>query len=177
MPNNKYYSRNNLISTFLIGVLVGFGAYSMWDNSAAVKSFVKQDGDTQDEGDTMGESLNEGAILDTNTEYSGVYTLSAKDQPAGLKVLIDSATMEEQGWIVIHEDRDGAPGNILGARRFEAGVSAGEVELLRNTVEGGIYYAMIHTDDGDGQFDHAKDLPLTENDAPVMVKFSAIRAH
>ncbi|MCR4330658.1 MAG: hypothetical protein NUV49_02135 [Patescibacteria group bacterium] len=177
MQDNKYYSRNNLISTFLIGVLVGFGVYSMWDNSAAVKSFVKQDGETQEKGDVMEESLNEGSLLDTNMEYSGVYTLSAQDQPAGLKVLIDSATMEEQGWIVIHEDRDGAPGNILGARRFEAGVSTGEVELLRNTVEGGIYYAMIHTDDGDGQFDHTKDLPLLENDAPVMVTFSAIRAH
>ncbi|MCR4306919.1 MAG: hypothetical protein NUV42_03020 [Candidatus Yonathbacteria bacterium] len=177
MPNNKYYSRNNLISTFLIGVLVGFGVYSMWDNSAAVKSFVKQDGDTQEKGDATEESLNEGSLLNTNKDYSGVYTFSAKDQPAGLKVFIDSATMDEQGWIVIHEDREGTPGNILGARRFEVGVSAGEVELLRNTVEGGIYYAMIHTDDGDGQFDHTKDLPLIENDAPVMVKFSAIRAH
>ncbi|MEK7152231.1 MAG: hypothetical protein AAB773_02255 [Patescibacteria group bacterium] len=177
MPNNKYYSRNNLISTFLIGVLAGFGLYSMWDNSAAVKSFVKQDKGVQKEGDVMDESLNEGALLDTNKESFGTYVLSAQDQPEGLKVLIDSAIMSAQGWIVIHEDRDGAPGNILGAQRFEAGVSAGEVELQRNTVEGGTYYAMVHTDDGDGQFDHTKDLPLIENDAPVMVTFSAIRAH
>ncbi len=177
MQDNKYYSRNNLISTFLIGVLVGFGVYSMWDNSAAVKSFVKQDEKAQEKGDAIEESLNEGTLLDTDKEYSGAYAVSAQDQPAGLKVIIDSATMSEQGWIVIHEDRDGAPGNILGARRFETGTSSGEVTLLRNTVEGGTYYVMIHTDDGDGEFDYTKDLPVMENDAPLMVTFSATRAH
>jgi len=177
MQNNKFYSRNNLISTFLIGVLVGFGVYSLWDNSPAVKSFVKQDEAAQEKEDTMEESLNEGTLLDTNKEYSGTYALSVQDQPAGLKVLVDSVTMSEQGWIVVHEDREGAPGNILGAGRFETGTSSGEVTLLRNTVEGGKYYVMIHADDGDGEFDYTKDLPLMEDGAPIMVTFGATRAH
>jgi len=173
MQENKYYSRNNLISAFLIGILAGFGVYSMWDNSSAVRGIVGQEKDTG--GAAMEETpLDENSVA-MELEHSGENTISVVDQPAGLKVIIESATLAEQGWVVIHEDRDGAPGNILGAQRFEPGTSAGEVELLRNTVEGGLYYAMLHGDDGDGQFDYTKDLAIMENDAPVMVTFNAVR--
>ena len=50
------------------------------------------------------------------------------------------------------------------------------VELLRNTEEGGTYYAVIYVDDGDKKFDHKIDLLATTADGnPVMDVFGVIR--
>ena len=83
------------------------------------------------------------------------------DQSAGNMVAIGAVDMPVNGWVVVHEDRAGVPGNILGAQRFDAGsYVGGQVELMRGTVSGGRYYVMIHADDGDKQFDHKLDMPL-----------------
>ncbi|TSC78972.1 MAG: hypothetical protein G01um101433_32 [Parcubacteria group bacterium Gr01-1014_33] len=105
---------------------------------------------------------------------SGKNSVSVSDQVQGHTVKVESVSLEKTAWVVIHEDREGKPGNILGAHRFPAGSGSGEVELLRDTAEGKVYYAMIHTDDGDGTFDYKKDVPLAgSSGAPLMVKFTA----
>ncbi len=74
------------------------------------------------------------------------------------------------GWVAIHEESDGKPGRILGARRFGIGINqSGSVELLRPTQEGKVYFAMLHADDGDRQFDHTKDLPLADPQGNVIL--------
>jgi hypothetical protein len=94
---------------------------------------------------------------------SGTNAVAVSDQPPGSMVTVASATFSQNGWVVIHEERDGAPGAILGARRFDGGENqSGTVELLRPTQEGRVYFAMLHADDGDRSFDHAKDLPLKD---------------
>lgn len=71
------------------------------------------------------------------------------DQPAGNKVVITFLNLEKESWVAINEDKGGKPGNILGAQKFPAGkTEKGEVELLRNTVPGKIYYAIVRSDDG-----------------------------
>lgn len=103
---------------------------------------------------------------------SGKNSVNVPDQLAGRMVKVASVSLEKTGWIVIHEEREGIPGNILGARRFSAGSGSGDIELLRATNEGKVYYAMVHSDDGDSAFDFKKDVPLSDaSEAPIMVKF------
>lgn len=98
----------------------------------------------------------------------------AEDQAPGTMVNIAELRLQEMSWIVVHEDRDGAPGNILGAQRLRPTDTAGTVELLRATEGGKLYYAMIHADDGDNAFDPEKDTPKKdENGNFIMVRFTA----
>lgn len=81
------------------------------------------------------------------------------DQGAGATVVIALTTLDADAWVAIHDDENGTPGRILGARRLPAGTNSGEIELLRDTLPGHLYFAVIHDDDGDKKFDHTRDLP------------------
>jgi hypothetical protein len=43
---------------------------------------------------------------------------------------------------------------------FAKGINPGKVNLTENTKEGMLYYAVLHTDDGDKKFDAKKDMEL-----------------
>lgn len=89
--------------------------------------------------------------------------IAVNDQAPGLSVAVRMAAFVRDGWVVVHENDGGKPGRILGAKRFSSGQGqSGVVELLRPTAEGNVYFAMLHDDDGDRQFDHIKDLPLRD---------------
>lgn len=104
---------------------------------------------------------------------TGDDTIAVNDQPAGMKVSLALVVLSKDGWVAIHEDRAGAPGNILGAQRFAAGQSvSGAVDLLRATKEGNIYYAMLHSDDSDHIFEQSNDTPITDKQGNIiMVRF------
>ncbi len=108
-----------------------------------------------------------GAVL------GGGNAIAVNDQAPGMRIALALVTLAGDGWVVIHEDRDGKPGSILGAQRFNAGANqSGSVELLRATEEGKVYYAMLHSDDGDRQFDHTKDLPVTNPEGnAILMRF------
>lgn len=122
-------------------------------------------------------SVNDTASLDNSVRSvptaSGGNTIAVENQPAGDSIRIQSARFGAGGgWVAIHEDRDGKPGNVLGAQFYAAGeTKGGLVDLLRPTVKG-TYYAMLHHDDGDHQFDFTKDFPMTDaSGKPVMAGF------
>lgn len=172
------YTRNNLIVAFFIGLVIGLGGYYAWDN-------LPQNADAEQNGQRT-ETENSNGRNNNNTQQEdeqngngvelGANSVQAPDQPAGLRVIIDKLTVDQNSWVAIHEDIDGVPGNILGAARFDAGEYEDEVvNLLRNTEEGSTYYAMIYADDGDKEFDHEKDLPVTgSQDTPIMDVFRAV---
>ena len=109
---------------------------------------------------------------------TGKNSVLVEDQKPGSKVTIQSVTLGVNGWVVIHDDANGKPGHILGARRLNAGTYTGQsVELLKETAEGKVYYAMLHADDGDKQFDYRVDLPIKdETGNQVMVRFVATKS-
>lgn len=96
-----------------------------------------------------------------------------KDQEAGGRVFISQVSLMQSGWVAVRELAGSAYGNILGAARFDAGVWQGEVRLLRATIAGNMYAAVMYQDDGDGIFDHQKDTMVLFEDAPVSMLFSA----
>jgi hypothetical protein len=92
-------------------------------------------------------------------------------QTAGASsVLVGIAAMEKPGYVVIHADDGGVPGRIIGTSELRSeGGEQFEVSLSEALVDGQVYYAMLHTDDGDGSFDAAKDAPVTDMDGNVIL--------
>lgn len=165
---------------FIVGGLVGFGADRVYMRRKTAANY--QQADQQTEKDykeitgTETPSAITGPSLTGQTGTSmGQNSVSVEDQKPGSMVVIQSITLAIAGWAVIHDDREGKPGRILGARRFNAGTYTGQnVELLKETEEGKVYYAMLHTDDGDKQFDYRVDFPVKdETSNAVMMRFVA----
>lgn len=153
-----------LVGSGLVGYVYeeygGFGqAAQRWGLFSSARSTTTQSGQS-----LLNDAARSGGALSPRGNLATFPVLSVSAQKAGESVVLDSVELTEVGWVVIHEDRGGAPGNALGAARFEAGVHTGvAVPLLRATVPGGLYYAIIHSDDGDRIFDIKKDLPLADS--------------
>lgn len=94
-----------------------------------------------------------------------------------LKVLVQGAALTQDGFLVVHQDQDGSPGKIIGSSRFlPAGfyedvlISVKSLDFGKNKLQ-----VMIHTDNGDQEFEPAVDLPFVQDGAivvePVEVDF------
>lgn len=101
--------------------------------------------------------------------------ISVLDQPAGVQVQVADVKLDRLGWVVIHDDDNGVPGRILGAQLFDAGETSGTVDLLRGTLAGSDYFAVLQADNGDRAFEPKLDEPIMGSDGnPVMTKFAAL---
>lgn len=134
---------------------------------------------------TSGTSMKEGKSMveisapsQTGSITGGGMIMVVSPQAPGKNVVVAKVSMTISGWVAIHEETSGKPARILGARRFDKGVySDVNVELLRATESGKIYYAMLHADDGDRAFDVKKDMPIKDSSGSlVMVKFTVTPA-
>jgi hypothetical protein len=106
-----------------------------------------------------------------NTIKTGdINRVVVSDQFPGNIVYLSSVQLAQPGWVVIHKDNAGTPGAVIGSAYFEKGISPGKITLTSPTVEGGIYYAMIHSDNGDKKFDAVKDLPLKDASGNIIMK-------
>ncbi len=178
MSETAYYTRKNLIIAFIIGLIVGFGSYYVWDTapfqSDKADEAVQEEVEVQkdQENDLVGDNLE-----NPSTNIGDGNTITMNDQPAGMRVVLTSASFGTSVWVAVREDIGGEAGSILGAGRFDAGdYTNAEIELLRNTLEESEYLVVMYEDDGDREFDHKKDILITQlNGAPVTYGFSAIR--
>ena len=162
----------------LVGGMVGFWLGKKAENRYAAERNDNNAQNTSVEGSGNGGS--EMPIGDLNLSGSGATAskdnaVAVSDQVPGSMAKIATVAMVKDGWVVVHEDANGKPGKILGARRLNAGSNKDvEVELLKATEESKVYYAMIHADDGDKQFDYTKDLPVADaGGGVVMMRFVA----
>jgi hypothetical protein len=132
--------------------------------------------------DQLDNELNRGSNsnvnINTTTSVNNLPTvseniISISDQSAGSTVSIDVLALTERSWAVVYEDMRGRPGSILGAHRYLPGLHTdATVELQRVSEVGNVYYGMIHRDDGNDEFDHNTDVPLTdESGGPLMIRF------
>lgn len=97
--------------------------------------------------------------------------ISVTTQPSGDTVLVDAATLEADGWIVVHEEKNGLIGNALGAVRRDAGAyRAVEVPLLRATLPNARYWVVLYRDNGDRQFQFSDDTPLRDSAGTTIMK-------
>ncbi|MFA6314940.1 MAG: hypothetical protein WC648_01040 [Candidatus Paceibacterota bacterium] len=99
-----------------------------------------------------------------------VNRITMTDQYPGNVVYLSSVQLAKAGWVAIHKDNAGMPGAVIGSAYFEAGINPGKVTLSESLVDGGTYYAMLHSDDGDAIFSEAKDVPLKDANGNVIMK-------
>ncbi len=127
---------------------------------------------------SVAENRDQNNTASVNDSMVAQNAISVKNQAPGFAVVVASFTIEHEGWIAIHEDRGGAPGNILGARKVAAGtVENLNIPLLRATKEGSTNYAMLHGEDGLSGFNYKTDAPLTDaSGKPIMASFKAAAA-
>lgn len=172
-------STQALIGGIVIGLFVGAGGTWLYLDRGA---FFTDDERRSDESakDRRAERGASGTTpppgpTDIGVSATGAFasSLHAAAQEAGSAVLLTSVTIETLGWAVVYESRSGQPGNALGAARLDAGSYASvSVPLLRATVPGQSYFAVLHRDDGDKAFELRDDFPLRdEGGAPIMVSF------
>jgi len=154
--NKNELGSKRVVLTAIVFFLIGFGA--AWMVAKPVEA-PKEDTSEQE-------------TIENNIPLMGSNAIEVDDQKVGPTVSIKSIKFERAGWVAIHDDLDGVPGNILGAAWFPSGENSGAVELLRNTGDGKTYFAMLHNDDGDKKFDHKIDVPITDASSTIiMVKF------
>ncbi len=147
-----------LAVSFLIGLIVGIGGYKLWADGRSV---------------TNDQVNNDNASSTPMLVMSGSNGLAVGVQAAGDIVTVSQVILQAPSWVAIHDDVNGTPGRILGAKLFDVGTSTGSVKLLRNTEEGKSYIAVIHADDGNYKnFSAATDKPLLDADGKMTtVKF------
>ncbi len=104
---------------------------------------------------------------DTTQEVNRVVM---SDQYPGNVVYLSSVQLAKPGWVAVHKDNNGQPGAVIGSAYFGTGINPGKITLSQPTVEGGVYYAMLHTDDGDKLFSETKDAPLKDSRGNVIMK-------
>jgi len=106
----------------------------------------------------------------TNAPVSRTANIIVSDQYPGNVVYISSVTMEKAGWVVIHKNANGVPGAVIGSVYVTAGVGPAKVNLTESIVDGAMYYAMLHEDDGDKVFDANKDDPIKDARGNAIMK-------
>lgn len=104
-------------------------------------------------------------------------SITVSDQAIGSNntVTIGEAISPTAGWVVIHADSGGAPGEVIGHQYVEPGLNPDfqvEIDVRRVT---DTLYAMLHTDTGTaGTFDFPDaDPPVTDGQGnPIVEKFT-----
>ena len=185
---NSIKENKDLLVVAAASFFIGFGAASFF-NSPSLKE--KDDvASLLDEAnlpplpftDKENDEDSSSVILDdssksTKSSLSGANVLAVEAQRAGSKVHMERVVFTEPAWVVVRESSQGAPGNILGAGWFPMGTHLSvDVELLRSTMGGEKYYAVIYQDaGGDKKFNHTIDSPLKGEDGKeIMVTFSTL---
>ena len=99
--------------------------------------------------------------------------LDVSDQSSdGATVAVAEATIEPApGWVLIFDDEDGAPGQVIGSHELEAALQTIEIDLDR-TLDAGEHtlWAQIHVDaDPIGRLQWpGSDIPVTGEDGDVV---------
>jgi len=163
---NKYITKAS-VSALILGLILGFASGSYWSKAKTEKV-------SENSGDQSGDKMmvdnnapdssmagtNEGQTVHTDT-VSDQSIINASNQKAGDSVLVSKVVTNTEIWVAVREDVEGELGNILGARRIDAGTTENIVVLLlRSTVPDTKYHVVLYRENGDGVFDNKTDTLL-----------------
>jgi len=106
----------------------------------------------------------------TTSNTPGVNSIIMSDQYPGNVVYVSSVRLINAGWVVIHKDNKGEVGDIIGYVWVNEGVNPAKITLTSPIVDGGTYYAMLHSDNGDKVFNATTDLPLKDSNGNIILR-------
>ncbi|MDB5224653.1 MAG: hypothetical protein JWO43_275 [Candidatus Adlerbacteria bacterium] len=98
----------------------------------------------------------------TGTEPSATSgDLVVGNQPAGNSVKVSGLTVSTPTWVVVYDENNGKPGNVIGAAMVFSGQSSVSVSLLRKTVSGHTYMVgLSSTNNGSHTYSKSTTKPL-----------------
>ncbi len=107
--------------------------------------------------------------------------LTAQEQDFGQSVTVQSVSVDQDGWLVIHAVQDGKPvvPASIGHTYVKAGTTENVAVALTEEAEDGPLIAMLHVDDGElgvyefGPDSTDHDKPVVGESGPLVVKFEA----
>ena len=149
------------VGGLIIGILLSWGWSVAVNRSGGNTTATSTQTNTQ-------AGTQESATSSTGSEMMGEELTVPSPQKAGQSVVIDNAVAGEPTWVVVYENRNGAPGNILGAQLFFTS-GPGIVTLLRGTEAGQTYYVGLAKDNGDHKFTKSLDNPGVNTDGTLAV--------
>jgi len=158
--------QHKTVIALVVGLVVGFGSAWLWLARPGPSNMTNDEEVSTDE---LADADADGGGAEVGSQFVGENQVLVKDQEAGERVFISRVDLINAGWVAIHEGSAGVPGNVLGAARFDSGTYQGSVKLLKSTVSGSNYYAMLHSDDGDKEFMLGVDAPLTDVEGEIIV--------
>src|SRR5574339_174334 len=103
------YSRNGLMLSFVGGLVIGLLFGWMWFGNRGSSPVTQgNEHNTSAEEETSTSSATSGAL-----SSGDALDILVETQKAGLSVAVSNIKVEKPTWIVVHESRNGAPGNVL----------------------------------------------------------------
>lgn len=98
--------------------------------------------------------------------------IDVKDQQPGSVVIVSSVNLIRKGYVVIHDNNSGRPGNIIGnSRILQEGTSYFvRVGLIRPAKNNETLFAVMYEDSGDGVFSPSIDTAFKSEAGDVVFK-------
>src|SRR3989338_6722107 len=166
METNEQSSSGKIIAALIIGLILGFASGAFWQGRQT--SAKSEMANTESSTTTTTSKLDETEPIAMGTSTARVLV---KNQMAGDKVVVEEAAVDAPAWVAVQENKDGKPGNILGAQKVFPGVSRDIiVELLRPTVSGAKYRAVLYRDAGSPAFNFREDILVPDVEASFETK-------
>lgn len=102
---------------------------------------------------------------------NGNNSIYVTDQLSGsAQITIGYAIFEKPGFIVVRDDQNGLPGNVIGVSgRLSGRVEHPSMDLNESLKADRVYYAELVADDGDGVFEESKDLSVNDKTKSVVL--------
>lgn len=142
-----------LVIGVIILIALALGAYL----------FIGKSNTSMTAGEHSEDGINEAESMTGDMMRAEANAVVAPEQKPGNSVTIAQVVLAAPGYVVIHEDSNGAPGTVLGASAL---LSAGQsdkitVALTRATKDGEKLHAMLHSEtNGNSTFEAAADTPV-----------------
>ncbi len=176
----KQESQKTVVA-FITGLLIGGLLVWIFSSTPEEKVEVKDASTNTEQVGKSDTNQNTGIKADeTKTQPAetqkieiGDGSIKVLEQNAGASVILGAITLPtKSGWVVVRDDINGVPGNVLGAARYNAdeGLSPLQVELIRNTEVGKSYQIMFYTQEGNPGFALGEDKPIEGTTATFKAK-------
>lgn len=156
------------ISIVLILILVGvvylaFGSrYDMWGMNLD---------DMKQEMEEMEDEMMKSETKVPASQSSGII-FSVRNQPTGANaVLVDTIKVNSDSFVVVHENNNDSPGNVLGVSDLilSDSVQSLVIPIKRDMIEGESVFVVVHKDDGNSEF-NSSDSILFDSGNPLIRK-------
>ena len=119
---------------------------------------------------------NQGDVVYEQVSTGGFkISISPQDARDG-KIVVARVEAPSVSWLTIHKMKDGEPGDVIGYKELETGVSQNVTVEIDVTEATPTMFAIIHADSGAlGEFEYPQfDPPIEAGGKPVEVSFHAI---